>query len=367
MTAIKLLSPVLLALAFASAPVTADSVADTRHARMVDALYANVLAPASLRLATAAQLSADGIAEHCAAPDESSLRRARERFLDHLDAWHAVQPFEFGPLLDERGPARLQYWPDRRGTGARQLRSALIEERPSLLKASGLASASVALADLQALEQVLFDHETPPVESGSYRCRYAIALSAHQASLAQSLAAGFGRFMDPATPHSTDGTEPASAATGGSPAMRAGALLRAAAGALEITANLKLGRPLGRPGARVRPRRAEHWRSGASLRSARIGLAIAHDLLNAPDGVLDMLREVGESPLAALTGSLVDAAVAALAGDGVGLDRTRLEDPQVVRRLRDARSAMARASTLLGAEVASALETSVGFSSRDGD
>lgn len=105
-----------------------------------------------------------------------------------MDARQRAEPTAVGPATENGRASRIEYWPDRRGTGARQRRAVLQERDPSLLAVGGLAGKSVAVQSLSAFERLLFDHAakltagSAAAEDG-YACGLAASVARFQSHL----------------------------------------------------------------------------------------------------------------------------------------------------------------------------------------
>lgn len=269
----------------------AEPLAEADFARANRAMSEAVVLPAHARLESASAAMADATERFCR--EGRGRGEVARRFDDLLEAWQRVRPIAFGPVMEGLGPARLEFWPDRRGIAARQLRRALVEEDPALLEPGALAGASVALGDLQALERLIFGEGG--IGPDTYRCALAAAVARHQASLARDLNAawrgpeGFAAEIDAALGRSDVYYEPSEATRD---------FVGSVSGALETALLHKLLPVMGEDAAQARPRRAENGASGRSLASIAANLETARDLLATPGGLGDLLAAAGSGPLA---------------------------------------------------------------------
>ena len=354
---------VTLALLVASLGARADSIPSSDYLRMAGGLVDTVVVPVYRDHAESMQALADALAPMCEAPSVARLEEVRGKFRSALHAWQRTQPIAFGPATDGAGQARIEYWPDKRGTGARQLRQALASEDASLLDANALVFKSVAVSDLQALEQVLFDDDASLLEPGGYRCRLALAIARHQSALAQSILnawtgeRGYGFLVKTSEDGNDayfDAKEPA------------GDIFKSFTGGLLFIADVKLTRPLGDGIEDARGKRAESWRSQSSLDNIVANLETLQQLFDAPHGIADLLVRVNAAPVAEGVSQRLGAALATARAIPVPLE-TAVSDPthrgQVVA-LRDDIQSLLRATN---EHVGAALDLSKGFNSTDGD
>ena len=352
-----------LALIVASAGAHADSIPSSDYLRMAGGLVDAVVVPVYRDHAESMQALADALSSLCDAPGAARLESARTKFRRAQHAWQRAQPITFGPASDGAGQARIEYWPDKRGTGARQLRRALASEDASLLDAHALTFKSVAVSDLQALEQVLFDDDATLLEPAGYRCRLALSIARHQSALAQLILNewtrenGYGLLVKT----SQKGNDAYFDAKGA-----ARDIFKSFTGTLLVIADVKLARPLGDSIEDARGKRAESWRSAASLDNIVANLETLQQLFDAPQGLGDLLSRVNAAPVAEGISQRLGAALESARAIPVPLE-TAVADPkhrgQVVA-LRDDIQSLLHATN---EHVATALDLSKGFNATDGD
>ncbi|MGK0171434.1 MAG: hypothetical protein ACI9W2_003164 [Gammaproteobacteria bacterium] len=129
-----------------------------------------VIVPAYRNHARAGALLPPVLKAHCAGLAERAAVLSAFRAL--TDAWQQAWPITFGPVANGPGVARIAFWPDRRGSGARQRRALLVSLDESVLHPGALVGKSVAIGDLHALERLLFDESFD-----DYRCSLALAIA----------------------------------------------------------------------------------------------------------------------------------------------------------------------------------------------
>ena len=129
----------------------------------------------------------ESMAMLCEAPSTESLLNAQSTFGDLVEAWSRIEIVRVGPVLDDNRFERILFYPDRKGTGLRQVQAALASGDATAADARQLASKSVAMQGLGALEFVLFGtgSETLTGTEGNYRCQYGTAIAANLQRLDQ--------------------------------------------------------------------------------------------------------------------------------------------------------------------------------------
>lgn len=338
-------------------PVAAAGLEDAQYRRMnQDMVERHIVPRYQAFAAAAADLAA--AADACAAgPD--GLRPA---FDDALDAWMAVQHIRSGPVGFGMRGERIHYWPDRRGTGGRQL-DQMLALRPENITAESLAGGSVALQGFPALERLL----TTEAEDGldTFECGFAAAIADNLAVLGAELVADWT---------GPDG-EAGIIATAGDPesfypsARDVSAdIYRGLYEALQITSQDRLAAPLGSSIDNARPRLAELWRSGRSVRNLTVSLQGMVDLFAGGDGYgfEDALVETGNGTLAEAIRTKLEAAIGIAEALPLPL-ADAVADPEMRPQVERLHALVDGVREHVGAELGGALGLPMGFNSLDGD
>ncbi len=197
----------------------------------------------ALAAGTAALAEAAG--GHCAGGPEDVMAAYNTAF----DAWMGVAHLRFGPLEEGDTGFSIAFWPDERGATPRALARLEADEDPVVDDPAGFAQLSVAVRGLFALDALLA--EGPPAPA-TYECRLVEAVAVDLAATAERAR---DRWRDPFAGY---------LATAGAadnplyltPEEGSRALFTALTSGLEVTADHRLGRPLG-TFEKPQPRRAE--------------------------------------------------------------------------------------------------------------
>ncbi|WP_417677581.1 imelysin family protein [Pseudodonghicola sp.] len=291
----------------------------------------------------------DAAAQADCAADSAPLRAA---YNQAFDAWIDVSHLRFGPAEAETRGFALAFWPDSRGMIPKTLDGLIAQQDPVVDTPDGFATVSVAGRGFYAMEYLLYDTDLATPETADYRCRLVRAQAADIARTSAALEADWReRYADlmrnpgPDSPYKTDDEVLQE-------------FFKAVVTDLEVDADLRLGRPMGKIDA-PRPTRAEAWRSGRSLRHVVLSLTALRrlsDLLDEGDaevaGRIDKDFDYALSRADKLTDDPVFAGVATPQG------RIRIETLQdAIRTIRtDVNQYM---GPMLGA--------AAGFNSLDGD
>jgi uncharacterized protein len=354
---------VVAALLATSATVSATSIAKGDYARFAGGLVDVVVVPAYLQHAESVGHLVVAMERLCVDPDASRLSAAREAFRRAMHAWQRARPIAFGPIAEGSGMARVQFWPDKRGTGARQIGKALAAEDPALLIPGALVTKSVALGDLQALERLLFDDDGLLMQPDGYRCQYAMAIARYQAELAQSLVnawveeGGHAQMVKTAANGNDEYFDTKEAAR---------EFLKSYTATLAIIADLKLSRPMGDSIERARAKRAESWRSQQSMDNIIANIETLRALVDAPDGLADLLARAKEESLAEGLDGRLDQLERMARSLKVPLTDA-IGDGEQRQRLIELRAQVQELGRFTDEVVAPKLELSKGFNATDGD
>jgi predicted lipoprotein len=298
----------------------------------------------------------------CAAPSQSTLDAARNAFGETVDAWSRIEIIRFGPVTEQNRLERVLFWPDRKGTGLKQVQAALAANDLTAADVAQLAKKSVAMQGLGALEFVLYGTGSEALATGdAYRCSYGAAISGNLDAITADLEAawaapdGFARIW--ATPSADnplyrDGTEAVTE------------LMEVFVTGTELVRDVRLGGFLGNEAKDDRPRQALFWRSGKTVDVLAGNLDGMRALLEAsklasalPDDQAWIGREASFE--------FSNAANAALAAEGPIADV--LADPEKRAKLAYFGLVTSSLSDIFGTQMSGALGLTAGFSSLDGD
>lgn len=313
----------------------------------------------------------------CSGPTEVVLGLVRSRLVSALDAWNGISHIRFGPVETDQRWYRMQFWPDKRGTGQRQLRQLLADQDAAVLGTEALVRQSAAVQGFNALEMLLFPEDEVTVtdfgtaDAPSYRCLLAAAIGRNLAEMAKAIQSEWTRGDRPyrdllLDPQRAGGPSdnPVGPQLTDSRAVST-ELLRSLNAAAQVIVELKLSEPLGPNLEGAHRRKAESWRSRRSLANVCTNLR-ALDHLYATGFAL-LLRESQDSAQVdrELTQDLTEAVSTCLQ-----ISPTTLDDPPKPEQrgtLEGLRTLAASIRTRTGAPLADALQLNLGFNSLDGD
>ena len=346
----------LLAATAASANVDSDMPAVKRAIDLF-------VRPANVRLLASSRAQYEEIRMLCRRPGKAALSMARSRFEKAVDALSEAEIIRFGPVTEENRLERLLFWPDRKGTGLKQVQAAIASDDGSVLDAESLAGKSVAMQGFGALEFVLFGtgSETLATAEGAHRCAYGAAIASNIETIASALSSNWSAAHGFAETWAQPGSD--------NPAFRDQTeamteLLEVFVNGLEMVRDVRISSFLGQKPEDDKPRSALFWRSGKTVDSLAGNLRAMKALFDAA-GFDELLPQDKQWLVDSIDFEFDNAANAARAVDKPIEDV--LADPELRSKLEYLRVVTTSLSDLIGRQLAAELGLTAGFSSLDGD
>lgn len=331
--------------------------ADEAMASLARWLAEDYALPRYALLAESGEGLATTLADLCAG--QADIEAAREAYHRSMDAWMAIQHLRFGPIDYLTRHSRLYFWPDKTNALGKQLPRALNEKREELLDPAALAKTSVALQGLPALERLLFGDKAPTEEA--YGCAFAQAIGANGATISTGVLRDWREGDNAYAKRIADADRSEVLFTDSKEVV---ALFYSGLHeALRATDELRLGRPLGEAGSRPRPRRAESWRSGRSLRNITVSL---ESLAEMSEGFAILLRGREEGALADRLSADVEQALAKAKAIALPLHKAVVDDAERPK-VEALRASIGALHVFIAAAVSPALDLWIGFNALDGD
>ncbi len=323
---------------------------------------AQIVLPAFDNLNAATTSFAAQVDTFATAPDEAGLEVLKNGFGDIADAWAASQQFRIGALAQEQRSERFAYWPERRNIVEKQLHSLLGVKGGEGLAAGEFAAGSVAIQGLPALERILFgEDDGRDLLKGdmSGRRRAVLAAIAHNLNaIAQETKSVWSANLKiPAKAASIFAANPEEGT-----AQSYTNLLTI----MQIVAEQKTGATLGgADAASAKPKAAEQWRSGRSMRNILINLATARRSVLDNGGFAELLG-VGRTDLKQSLAKAFDDAIAAAEAVGGNLPDA-VSHPEKRKSVTDFLVKVNHLRDLLRQQVPPAIGITLGFNELDGD
>ncbi|GGC10406.1 hypothetical protein GCM10011352_41110 [Marinobacterium zhoushanense] len=327
-----------------------------------ETLHADIL-PAYAHFASEAQGLAEASIALCQQPDSDSLAHTRQAYRDTLNAWQGVSHLQFGPVTYLMRNYSIQFWPDRKSIGRKQLQAALALPADSTFDGEFFHQASVSIKGLPALEQLLFRADAlDRIQGSGVDCHLAQAIAGNLSAMAGEIYRDWQAQGKRLLSGSGDAAED-EAESGAVPAFSVD-LMKSLVEPIELIRDTKLLAVLGKGANSTYPHRAESWMSEQSLANIRTNLHAAHALFKGDSaGLEQLLRQRGEADLARAIEqhfALLDEQLQPL-GDSLvqALDSHYAELIATTESL--------KTLDLLLGKAMKALDIQLGFNSRDGD
>lgn len=339
------------------------------HAGLAERARQSFIIPGYARLQDELDGLGTALRALCGAPSPDRLDVARRAFRKTIAAWGRIEFIRFGPIARENRFERLFFWPDRKGIGARQIRSLLRRQTESVLAPDQLARKSVAVQGLTALEQVLHGKgsdalatATPP----SFRCRLAESLTGNARRITAAILSAWSDGGAFTRVWQTPGPDNSVYLQAGETTLE---LIKAYDEALEITRERRIVPAIGM-GAKRRVFRPVLWRSGLGMVLMDGTLAGARDLLFA-GGLADAYlasRGQGDATAKSAISRISDEFDLLLRATGelAGLERP-FQQPTTRRRLIAIGFPLKSLRLRVVARIKGAADLSIGFNASDGD
>ncbi len=161
----------------------------------VEDLISDYIQPAVTTFSQTAKDLPAAVSEVCTTNGDASRAAFRSAYANTVRDFAKVYFLRFGPLLEDDRLSRLAFMPDPRGTAQRQIRKLVAAQDDSVQDAVSLASKSVAVQGLTALQLIAFDKTGTVIlgkdGSDSFSCRYGLAIAENVAEIARETAAGW--------------------------------------------------------------------------------------------------------------------------------------------------------------------------------
>lgn len=216
----------------------------------------------------------------CDAPSENGLQTARTAFRTSVLSWARMEWLRLGPVMSENRLERILFFPDRKGTGRKQVQAAIASSSEKVTEVDVLAGQSVAMQGLGALEYLLFGRGSEALagSTATHRCTFAQSAAANMVNLSEEIIAGW-----------QDGTELVAMFTKPAPdnplyrtdQEALNVLLGQMIHGLEAIRDTRLAAFLNKENpARDRPKSALFWRAGMTLPSIQANIEGLEMLFN---------------------------------------------------------------------------------------
>jgi predicted lipoprotein len=358
-----------------SAPPASQGEAD--QAAIARAALSEVIRPGYAALAEGTGALTGKVDTLCKQPSAAALSATKDAFAATVAALSKVEILRFGPVTESHRFERLFYWPDPKGIGLRQVQEALAKEDEAVTLPDELATKSVALQGLPALEYLLYgdgaeilseedsvdgQESRPKLENaGAFRCRFALSIATNIDRIARNVVEGWREgsayekaFLGP-VPDDPIYHAPKEVTLD---------LFKSFVAGIELVRDQKLGKPLGAAPEDAKPKLAAFWRSGLSFASAAGNLEGVRALF-AQGGFARVVAQ--ESP--GVENSILfdlDHAVEVLRGIDQPMEEV-VKDEDLRAKIEALRVSLKSAAQTAGDMIAQGAGLAFGFNAMDGD
>ena len=286
----------------------------------------------------------------CAAPDAAGVDAVRGGFHAAMDSWQRVQWIGYGPVEAFHRGQRVQFWPDKKNAGDRQMLALIKDRKAEALEPNRIPFASVAIQGLPALEMLLFaesqaDKLLAGTEETAFRCKLLGGIANNLARIGGELVHEWEKPDGFVTTLKSIGV---AAGPYADPRQAASQMFNALHGQLSAIAEVKLSYPLGANAGEARPNRAESWRARRSARNIELNLHAVRAAFG--DRFVKSLDE-SRAALAKLAAPLEE----------------EMTTPEGWARANAVKAKVKAAAQVLETDIANALDLQVGFNALDGD
>jgi predicted lipoprotein len=287
-------------------------------------------------------------------PEAASFSGLRDAYLKAADAWSTIEFLHFGPAGVDFRFERISYWPERKNATGKALTILLGGKGEEGLEPARFARTSAAGQGLPALERLLFDEDAEARllandASSDRRRQVSLAIARNIEIIAGQILAGWRDGPDSVLKRLDD------------PAYAQEATARIATdllGLFQLIRDTKIEAPLGKTIGTAKPRLAEGWRSGRSIRAIALNLTTVRDAAN-----IIFANDSGEISSPSVLKSAVKIADSLSSENLSALVTSPKQRSDAVLLLDAATSAR----DVCKLEIPNALGITVGFNSLDGD
>jgi predicted lipoprotein len=357
-------------------PLAASARAQSDDARFQSfdlAMARDYLLPRYQSLVQATDKQEQSWVAFCGQPTAESFGAVRSAFQAAMDAWMPLQHVHTGPVSLQTRIDRIYFWPERKNAVTKQVAALLQSGDAAALAPDRIATASVAVQGFPALQLLLYDGDDPAHaflsgdQAAAYRCAYGTAVARNLKAIAGQIVEGWTTALG-----AMAAVPPRSGSEFGLPASpkeTAQQMFTDLLTLFQLVGDLKLALPLGLSLDKPKPKLAESWRSGRSLRNIALNLESARAMYgkDRTSGFRSLMPAGSDGD--DLDGQVVDAfakAASSLAAIPMPLDAAVGDPggrPDVEAALTDVR----RVRDLMGQKLPAAIGLSVGFNALDGD
>jgi len=263
---------------------------------VLERMLVDYIRPGYAAVNVAAEELETSVTALCSTPSDENLDAAQSAFRAAVDRWARIEWLRLGPVMSENRLERILFFPDRKGTGRKQVQAAIASKDENVTEVGTLAGQSVAMQGLGALEFILFGTGSDALvePEASHRCAFARAAATNLVNLSGEIIAGWQddtelvpMFLKPAAGNPLFRTEKEAL----------NLLLGQMIHGLEAIRDTRINAFLNKENpAHDRPKSALFWRAGMTLPSIRADLEGLEALFN--ESGIEIVSKAGAPRLA---------------------------------------------------------------------
>jgi predicted lipoprotein len=332
------------------------------HEIMANAIN-DFVRPGYARLETAASGMVGKTITMCSEPGQDTLAATRDAFRETVMAWSHIEIIRFGPVTSGNRFERILFYPDRKGTGLRQVQRLLAGDEAVGWRLEDLQEQSVAIQGLGGIEFALYGTGSAKLAdpTGASRCRYVELAARNIEDIAGQLSEAWAKedgiasiWMNPGPQNRVfrDNREALS--------QLIGAMIHG----LETVRDIRLGSITGTANKQGNPQTAIYRRSGLTMQSVAANLEAVSDLFTSSK--LELLLDEEYGTLGDQVRFELDQTIET-ASDLDGDPQELVANPVTSEKLDYLRQAIRFAIERLNGEFSAASGLAAGFSFGDGD
>jgi hypothetical protein len=345
----------------AAARAASAQIDDARYQDFNLALARDYLLPRYEALIRATEDQRQAWTTFCSQPSADGFAGLRAAFQAAMDAWIPLQHVRTGPASQDSRIERIYFWPERKSAVSKHVGVLLKTADRTKLEPQNLARDSVAVQGLPALQLLLYDGaESEQLllagdGAAAFRCAYGTAVAANLHAIAAEIVDGWRSAIG--------------AGLAGPPRETTQQLFMDLLTLFRLIRDFKLGVPLGKSAEQAKPKLAEGWRSGRSLRNIELNLASARAMygVDAQSGFRSLMPPSFDDEMidSRLNGAFDDS-FAALAEIPEPLDAA-VADSSARPKVQALMDQVRHVRDLLAKQLTPAIGITVGFNALDGD
>lgn len=259
------------------------------------------LSPRYQQLTDNSLVMSEEVKRLCDTLTAQQLTLAQQSFKQAQASWQGIQHIQFGPVTLLMRNHSLQYWPDKKNIGAKQL-SAILRSTDPFFDEEFFRAASISVKGFPALERLLFIPKD--VQLSTRECSLASAVAKHIYDTAQAIHSEWteeARFISLASKQTSnadaDSKRDEAYLAYETPSEAAAEFMKSLVEPIEAIRDNKLLKPLDTSAQQSRWKKSESWRSQQSINNIHQNMTALHELYSGtqPMSVKTLLDASGDT------------------------------------------------------------------------